>query len=64
MTETIRNAIHLFVFAFFGVPSMSKTAIFGILRQPKKGTFGEQNFSIQLILRLVGKNEKMAGVSY
>ena len=39
-------------------------ADFGVLRDPKKGTFGNRNFSKRLILQSVGKNEQMDAVSY
>ena len=37
---------------------------FGVFRHPKKGTFGNRNFSKRLILQSVGKNEQMDAVSY
>ena len=39
-------------------------AVFGVLRDPKKGTFGNRNFSKRLILQSVGQNEQMDAVSY
>ena len=38
-------------------------AVFGVLRDPKKGTFGNQNFSKRLILQSVAKKEQMEAVS-
>merc|ERR1712008_487297 len=49
---------------FFGSRKTPKTAIFGVFRHPKKGTFGNRNFSKRLILQSVGKNEQMDAVSY
>ena len=49
---------------FLGCPKTPKMAVLGVLRDPKKGTFGNRNFSKRLILQSVGKNEQMDAVSY